>query len=314
MRGNTIENWAWRSGAGFAVVMSFFFGLATPTNAETLRHSFGSGTDGTLPTANLIYSSPYFYGTTGAGGTSGYGTVFKITPAGVETVLYSFQGGPNDGAYPLAGLIKIGGFLYGTTAAGGTGSCTIGGYSGCGTVFKITTAGVETVLYSFQGGVNDGATPYAGLLNFGGGNLYGTTEYGGSFGNCPAFGCGTVFRITTGGAETMVYPFAGGTGDGANPQAGLINVGGSLVGTTVYGGPTANCGGGCGTVFRMTTGGVVLNRYIFLGGTGDGAIPTASVIDVGGNLWGTTQIGGASGDGTVFKINVATTVPFHMRV
>jgi uncharacterized repeat protein (TIGR03803 family) len=298
MRRNTGNNLAWLSGAGFAAAMSFFFGLAAQANAETLWHSFGYGADGTSPTANLIYRAGYFYGTTATGG-RGDGTVFKINAAGVETVLYSFQGGLNDGANPTAGLIRIGGTFYGTTASGGR--------YGDGTVFKITTAGVETMLYSFQGGPNDGANPRASLINVGG-TLYGTTEYGGSTANCPAFGCGTVFGVTTGGVETMLYPFQGGINDGANPYANLINVGGSLVGTTVYGGPTANCGGGCGTVIKITTGGVETMLYEFQGGTSDGAIPTASLIDAGGNLYGTTEIGGAIGDGTVFRINAATFV------
>jgi uncharacterized repeat protein (TIGR03803 family) len=133
------------------------------------------------------------YGTTCTGGANGYGTVYKITTSGTERVLYSFAGPPNDGSCPEAGLNNVGGILYGTTICGGangdTSFCNPGG-GGYGTVYKITTSGTESVLYSFAGPPSDGSGPAAGLTNVGG-TLYGTTTGSGA-GSC---GCGTVFSI-----------------------------------------------------------------------------------------------------------------------
>ncbi|MEJ0044884.1 MAG: choice-of-anchor tandem repeat GloVer-containing protein [Rhodospirillales bacterium] len=151
--------------------------------------------------------------------------VFSLTPAGAQTVLYSFGGGA-DGSHPYKGsLINVKGTLYGITEAGGSGTACTGG---CGTVFSVTPAGVETVLYSFQGG-SDGVEP-TGLIKVGK-NFYGTT-YGGGTGSF-----GTVFKLTltkTGGAtETVLHSFQG--SDGKFPYGGLINVGGTLYGTTWLG-------------------------------------------------------------------------------
>jgi uncharacterized repeat protein (TIGR03803 family) len=155
-----------------------------------------------------------------------------------ETAVYSFQGG-TDGSFPVAGLIRDDGILYGTTEYGGAGAG--------GTVFSLNpTTDAETLLYSFcsQQNCADGAGPSAGLIRVGD-TLYGTTYNGG------ANGMGTVFSINhSSGAEAVVYSFQGST-DGANPVAGLINVGGTLYGTTMGGG-TGTCNGGCGTVFEIT--------------------------------------------------------------
>ncbi len=147
-----------------------------------------------------------FYGTTGLGGPSNAGTVFKITPAGTETVLYSFTGG-NDGGNPITALFQAAdGNFYGTTPYGGP--------NNAGTFFKITLAGVETVLYSFTGGT-DGGTPVAELIQAADGNFYGTTGLGG-----PS-NAGTLFKVTPAGVETVLYSFTGGT-DGGNPQGPRI--------------------------------------------------------------------------------------------
>jgi uncharacterized repeat protein (TIGR03803 family) len=127
--------------------------------------------------------------------------------------LYSFKGG-TDGANPSAGLIAVYGELYGTTGGGGT--------YGHGTVFKVSTFGTETVLYRFKG-VPDGAFPVAGLIEVNGA-LYGTTQLGGTYG---AYGDGTVFKMSTSGAESVLYRFKN-VPDGANPEAGLIDVNGAL--------------------------------------------------------------------------------------
>ncbi|HLY02898.1 MAG TPA: choice-of-anchor tandem repeat GloVer-containing protein [Candidatus Cybelea sp.] len=148
---------------------------------ETVLHSFGpyGEGDGEQPYAGLMKADGKLYGTTERGGTHGWGSVFKVTPAGKESVLHSF-GGAGDGEEPNAGLIALNGTLYGTTA--------LGGANGDGIVFAITDSGVETVLHNF-GGAGDGVNPQAALLNVKG-TLYGTTEGGG------AKGAGTVFTIT----------------------------------------------------------------------------------------------------------------------
>ena len=205
-----------------------------------------------------------------------------------ESVLYSFAGG-SDGEYPVAALTNVGGRLYGTTKAGGTGSGSVCS-SGCGTVFKITTSGMESVLHSFGGG-SDGLEPVASLSNLGG-TLYGTTAYGGASGD------GTVFAITTSGTETALHSFGGGS-DGVEPIASLTNVGGTLYGTTYMGGAS-----GDGTVFKITTSGTETVLYSFVGGS-DGKWPDARLTNVGGTLYGTTKNGGASNLGTVFKITTS---------
>jgi uncharacterized repeat protein (TIGR03803 family) len=208
----------------------------TPSGTETVLHAFAkSGTDGQIPYAGLIQGSDgNFYGTTYFGGANGFGTVFKVTPSGTETVLYSFAGG-SDGEHPYGGVIQGGdGNFYGTTYQGGT--------SGYGTVFKVTPSGIETVLYTFAGGSGDGATPEAGVIQGRDGNFYGSTLQGG------ASGLGTVFELTPSGTETILHAFAGGSGDGANPGANLVQASdGNLYGTTAAGGP-----GGHGTFFKVT--------------------------------------------------------------
>ncbi len=295
--------------------------LIEPARAqsETVLHAFRGGSDGFEPFAGLTNVKGTLYGSTisnGAGncqilGLVGCGTVFKISTKGAETVLHTFQGSPNDGGVPWAPLVDVGGTLYGTTRSGGA--------NGLGTVFKITRKGVATVLHSFGNG-SDGANPSAGLIDVGG-NLYGTTEKGGT-GSCSG-GCGTVFKITTTGVENVLYSFKGGS-DGANPTASLINVNGTLYGTTKSGGP-GSCQilgtVGCGTVFKLTTKNVETVLYSFKGGN-DGAYPEdASLIAVGDTLYGTTAFGGTgsctalyvnqeiavggNGCGTVFKTTTA---------
>ncbi len=145
--------------------------------------------------------------------------------------------GGSDGAHPFySGLTKVGSTLYGTTPQGGT--------SNFGTIYKITTSGKESALYSFSGG-SDGESPNAGLTNVGG-TLYGTTEYGGVNNR------GTIFALLNkAGPEIVLYSFAGGS-DGSSPTAGLTNVGGTLFGTTEFAGGTGCGGEGCGTIFSLS--------------------------------------------------------------
>ena len=274
-----------------ALVIAFLqIPLATPSAdqpdvAFSLLYSFKGGTDGAAPVAGLLRdASGNLYGTTFFGGTSGKGTVFKLDTTGVESVLYSFTGGV-DGSGPRAGLIQdAAGNFYGTTYSGGA--------SNLGTVFKLDTAGTETVLHSFTGA--DGAGPLAGLLLDTSGNLYGTTFSGGTSGK------GTLFKLDATGVETVLYSFTGGI-DGGGPHGGLLrDAAGNLYGTTPSGGLRGN-----GTVFKLdTTGGeTVLHNF---SDQPDGQAPWAGLVgDAAGTLYGTTQFGGTDGIGTVFKLDKA---------
>ena len=262
-----------------------------PSNFSIL-HSFGAGTDGADPVAGLVQDAQgNMYGTTRTGGANGEGSVFKIDSAGNETILYSFTGTNGDGAFPQAGLVlDTQGNLYGTTDSGGA--------NGDGTVFQVTATGTESVLYAFKGGA-DGANPQAGLVRDAQANLYGTTYNGGN--QCGYYyGCGTVFRVTATGQETVLYSFTGTGADGSNPAAGLVeDAQGNLYGTTYHGGT-----GGAGTVFEVTAAGQEIVLYGFTGYTGDGAYPAAGlVLDASGNLYGTAYYGGNfCSCGTVFKV------------
>jgi uncharacterized repeat protein (TIGR03803 family) len=283
---------------------------------ETVVYRFKGGSDGFLPyNADLIADrTGALYGTTlwGGGGPScsgrGCGTVFKLAPGVTgytESVLYRFQGGL-DGANPSGLVADSSGALYGTTASGGGKACR---EHACGTVFKLTPARsgyAETVLYRFHGGRDDGSHPYAGLIIDRKGALYGTTVNGGSA-VCSGR-CGTVFKLTpsaSGYAESVLHRF-GGVRDGLNPYARLIlDENGALFGTTAYGGGVNFvCGGGCGTVFKLSPAGsgyaeTVLHRFEI----SDGELPYGNLMaGEKGALYGTTSLGGSIGAGTVFKL------------
>ena len=268
------------------------------TGQEKILYRFTGKADGGVPEAGLIRDKAgNFYGTAYSGGASGEGVVFELSK-GKETVLHSFSG--SDGSHPAASLIRdAAGNFYGTTFYGGTASC------GCGTVFKIDTVGVETVLYSFTGGA-DGKFPAGRLLLDSMGNLYGTASEGGNV-NCGRFGmygCGVVFKVNSGGTENVLYSFTGGA-DGGQPLAGLIrDSAGNFYGTTFSAGDLSrNCAlnNGCGVVFELSKSGQETVLYTFTNGT-DGANPTADLVrDSAGNLYGTTKLGGA-GYGLVFEV------------
>ena len=209
------------------------YGFDPKTKTFSLFYGFKGGSDGAEPWGGLIDVNAQLYGTTSAGGSGGAGTVFKINRSSQnEKVLYSFAFPPKTGGNPRAGLADVNGTFYGTTENGGANES--------GTVFSITTSGSESVLHTF-GGANDGQTPLAGLL-YVNGALYGTTSVGGQY------GYGTVFKITPSGKERVLYSFKGPyVSDGANPQAGVIEVNGTLYGTTRLGGKY-----GYGTVYSLT--------------------------------------------------------------
>jgi len=193
---------------------------------------FSGGVDGANPKAGLVQGiDSNFYGTTFTGGGNGSGTVYKISSAGTFTALWGFTGGI-DGGQPSAGLVQASdGRFYGT--------CSGGGGSGLGAVFKIGPAGALIPLWNFSGN-QDGANPQAGLIQAGDGNFYGTTTAGGSG------GVGTIFKMVAGGTLTPLYSFAGGL-DGASPQSGLVE--GSV--SNFYGTTSANGAGNAGTVFTL---------------------------------------------------------------
>ncbi len=222
------------------------------TKVEQVLYTFTGKNDGNAPSGSLIRDATgNLYGTTAEGGQFGWGTVFKLDKTGKETVLYAFMGGA-DGSTPKAGVIRdSAGNFYGTTVFGGDLSCDNG--NGCGVVFKLSTAGKETVLHAFKGGANDGAAPLAGLVRDTSGNLYGTTVEGGGLSCADGDpGCGLVFRISATKVFTVLHKFTGGA-DGLGPVAGVIlDSADNIYGTAVEGAGTG-CGGlGCGVVFKIT--------------------------------------------------------------
>ncbi|MGO8673184.1 MAG: choice-of-anchor tandem repeat GloVer-containing protein, partial [Capsulimonadaceae bacterium] len=273
---------------------------------ESLLHTFGDGTvtnDGDYPNGLVQASNGFFYGTTPGGGSAGEGTVFKIDDLGNETILHSFGDGTvaNDGSEPYGGLV-IGsdGNLYGTTYYGGTTGAPGQATAGSGTVFRITTAGVETILHNFDDGsvMNDGTDPQGVLIQATDGNFYGITHYGGSA------NYGTVYQITPSGVENVLHNFLDGTvpDDGYFPIVGLIQgTDGNLYGTTYYGGST-----NYGTVYRIAPSGVMDILHSFNDGTvtNDGINPVDPLIEAtNGTFYGTTSNGVASNNyGTVFSI------------
>jgi len=271
----------------------------TPDGKETVLHSF-NGDDGAYPIAELTADAAgNFYGTANRGGASGAGSVFKVTPTGKTKIIYNFHGG-SDGSDPFAGLVADdAGNFYGTT--------TRGGAHDSGTVFKLTPAGVETVLYAFAGG-SDGFYPIGTLLRDSSGNLYGTATNGGLDCDSTGFGCGIVFKLTPEGKEKVLYRFEGGD-HGANPAAGLaMDARGNLYGTTNNGGIVCDDSGAtCGTVFKLTPNGKETGIHVFQGGA-DGSYPKSRLLLLpDGNLYGTTAGGGAAGGecgcGIVFRMS-----------
>ena len=274
----------------------------------SILYSLAGPPNGAIPYAGLLRDSAgTLYGTTIMGGTGtcyngivhGCGTVYKLEPNGNETVLYSFAGG-TDGQYPWAALIEdSSGNLYGTTYEGGLHSA--------GTVFKLDSAGHETILYNFSG-VPDGANPLGALIRDAAGNLYGTTNFGGSAACGEGGGCGVIYKVGASGVEEVLHAFNGGTSDGQSPYGSLAHdVSGNLYGTTYAGGTGCLFGNGCGTVYKIDILGHETILYSFQAGV-DGSGPQAGLaIDPVGNLYGTTAIGGYNncpgGCGTVFKID-----------
>jgi uncharacterized repeat protein (TIGR03803 family) len=218
-----------------------------------------------------------------------------ITSAQAQSygVLYSFAGGTSDGASPSGMLVEdASGNFYGTTGAGGA--------FNAGTVFKLDSSGVESVLYSFTGS-SDGSAPLAGVFRDPEGYLYGTTSKGGDS-TCK---CGTVFKLSPAQVLTTLHKFQGAPNDGANPgpASRLISVNGKLYTVTTNGGNSDQCVGGCGVVFSITKGGKETVIYQFEG-VGDGFWPYSLVRDTAGNLYGSAE-GGWGGAGTAYGLDTS---------
>jgi uncharacterized repeat protein (TIGR03803 family) len=315
-------------GKGTAYGMTYYGGTSydgtifkvDQTSKVTIVHSFLAAPDGENPYLTDLISDAAgnLYGTTQEGGTypiiCSCGVVFKLSPSRQETILHRFNEGPADGTQPAAGLVlDPAGNLYGTTFFGGNVCAYSNSKGGCGTIFKISPSGKETILYNFTGGA-EGANPAGKLFRDSAGNLYGTTAYGGIECDSYGFGCGAIFKFDTSGKITVLHTFSG-VPDGANPFGGLIvDPAGNAYGVTNAGG-NSSCSTletpGCGTVYKIDRTGKLTILHSF--DLTDGSTPNASLVrDAAGNLYGTTANGGnpictygtppTVGCGTVFKI------------
>lgn len=269
----------WSTGGGTVFAL-------TPGGQERVLHSFGQGADGRGPAGDLLFLNGTLYGMTTYGGKYDQGTVFSINAMQQEHVLHSFGKG-SDGKQPMGGLTLLNGMLYGTTSEGGT------EYGG-GTVFRISSAGVERVIYNFDAR-EGGDSPRAGLTAVKG-LLYGTTSDGSSCDD------GTAFSMTTTGKEHVLHTFSC-YSDGSGPFAKLIVVKDTLYGTTFEGGTGQYYSG---TVFSLTLDGK--ERVIHIFGKGnDGEYPDSSLVAVNGTLFGVTHEGGTNGKGVVYSLTQSGT-------
>ena len=281
---------------------------------KTTIYSFRGDSDGWYPNGGMILDNVgNLYGTTHFGGAYGLGTAFELSPSGgtwKETILYSFGSYPSDGVWPIAGMISDSeGNLYGTTGFGG------GGTKDGGTVFELvrSTGWTENILHVFGNG-SDGSVVVGGLVMDSAGNLFGTTDEGGTGSSC-FYGCGIVFELTPSlgtWSESVLHNFTGNP-DGASSESGLIfDDVGNLYGVTEGGGTGFQCENGpCGTVFEIVRGssGTWTETVLYSFGSyqNDAWEPiSALTMDKSGNLYGATYQGGTGfcigGCGAVFKL------------
>jgi uncharacterized repeat protein (TIGR03803 family) len=273
-----------------------------PKGNETTLHTFVGGDDGSAPSSGVVRDSAgNLYGTTlnGGKGAGSLGVVYKLDPAGKETILHYFPKNPKDGIAPDGVVLDSEGNLYGTTIEGPGKGCGFG----CGIIFKLNPAGKETITTRFN---EPGYWEAGGLVRDAAGNEYGIVGIGGGTG-CGGIGCGAVFKVDTAGKVSIVYAFKGGS-DGLEPNGPVvIDKAGNLYGITWEGGDTVACPpSGCGTIYKIDTTGkeTVLHKFSLR----DGFLPYGGlVLDSKGNLYGTTAAGGANclpgGCGTVYKLS-----------
>ena len=271
------------------------------TGQEKVLLAFDAFVSGDFPTGTLIQDSAgNLYGIAG-GGPGGAGVIYKLSQQGEQQILFAFQGGldNNNPTSPAGGLLMDkAGSIFGTAQFGSNTGCELG----CGSVFRLDTAGALHLLHKFTGG-SDGGKPIGPLVQDADGNLYGVAQSGGDL-SCldpdPQFsnlGCGTVFKLSPALVFTVLHRFHGGL-NGSIPQGGLVLDGtGNLYGTTFRGGTNEH-----GTVFQISKDGTysVLHRFR----KAEGVNPNGGlVLDEAGNLFGTAQLGGALNLGTVFQLS-----------
>ncbi|MGA8535018.1 MAG: choice-of-anchor tandem repeat GloVer-containing protein [Candidatus Tumulicola sp.] len=252
----------------------------SPSGSERVLHSFGGTGDGRQPT-NIVALNGQLFGVTLTGGAFNGGTVFEISPSGAEHVLYSFKGG-SDGRIP-SGLTVSGATLYGTTTLGGGDGCY---RAGCGTLFRISPGGTESVVYSFKGGAQ-GEYPSKPLL-FARGTFFGVTSLGG------AYGFGSVFAVSSDGLGRTFYSFKN-AGDGNDPTA-ICELGDTLYATSGFGNASY-----VGALIALDALGNETTIHQFADDRRDGAVPAALTVR-DGVLYGTTAYGGSKNRGTLFGV------------
>lgn len=258
------------------------------SGAETVLHNFAGSPDGQYPSSGLVHDNAgHLYGITENGGADDAGAAYELNLQGKERVLHSFGSTSNDGVFPFAPMVRdSAGNLYGTAQTGN-------GNSQSGMVFKINSAGVETIVHSFSQSTTDGNDPVGGVILDSAGNLYGTTFGGG------AHSKGTVYKIDTSGKETLLYSFGQNSTDGVGPEdAPTRDASGNLYGTTNTGGRAS-----LGTVFKVDSSGKETVLHSFTGGS-DGANPSGGlVLGPAGNLYGATTFGGTANFGVLYEID-----------
>ena len=260
--------------------------------------------DGKTPNGLVLASDGNFYGTARRGGQRGDGIVFRASPTGGATTIYSFCADTptcTNGLFPEGELIQgSDGDLYGTAANGGL--------HNAGIVFKITLSGVFTKLYDFcsQPNCADGLRPGTGLVEARNGLFYGTTLGAGANGSG-----GTIFRISSSGKLSTLYSFCAqpNCADGANPLTSLLPAtDGNMYGATGSGGLVdGTCSAGCGTIFRIPLSGAPLT-VVHAFTSSEGVQVQKLIQATDGSFYGTARLGGSSNLGTLFKMDAAGSV------